>query len=487
MGTELRRVGLSDLVAPSLPKRVAPGPRGLLFLGNLLAFRRDVLQLALQASRSFGDIVRFTLGSHVVHLLNHPDHIHYVLQHNQKNYTRNARSAAKIAMICGESLLTTSGSAWLRQRRLVQPVFQPQCAQAFLPVMTEATATMLERWNERARAGQPLAIDAEMSRLTYAIVARSLFGSDVTGEADAVAAAMDVLLDQTYRRLETLVDLPAWLPTPANRRFRQARETIDRIVDRMIADRRKTSGDARDLLALLLRAADEETRDALSDRQLRDQAIALLLSGHQTTADALSWALYLISTHQNVEAGVREEITTVLEGRPPALTDIPRLQYTTMVFHESIRLYPPIWILERRVVEDDEIGGYDIPAGSTVVVSPYTLHRHRSFWPDPDAFLPERFATPISGRQPIAFLPFGAGQHYCIGSHFAQLEVRVVLAMVLQAFSLRLVPGARVTPKGGITLRFREGLPMTLAPHATPSGRASTAPTDEHADCKPDE
>lgn len=455
-------MGLPHPVTAKSSRRIAPGPIGVPLLGNLLAFRRDVLELALAASRQFGDIVRFKLGPRVVHLVNHPDHINHVLQTHQDNYERGARSAKKIALVCGEGLLTTSGDVWSRQRRLVQPAFHPQCAAGFLPVMIDAASAMVERWRRHAADDRPIAVDAEMSRLTYAIVATSMFGGSVIGDAQAVADAMGVLLDQTYRRIEHLADLPLWVPTFKNRRFIAARATLDRIVYRLIQDRRGSPGQTADLLTLLLHATDDNGGDPMSDRQLRDQTITLLLSGHQTTADALSWMFYLIGTHPEVEDRLRHELAGVLSGRPPSADDLARLPYAATVLSESMRLYPPIWILERRVIKDDEIGGYHIPAGSTIVVSPFTLHRHPAYWRDPDAFLPERFNELVAtGRLPPAYMPFGAGPHYCIGSHLATLEARVVLAMVVQALSLRLPPGFRVKPKGGITLRFGDGLMMT--------------------------
>ena len=450
----------------STSSRGAPGPPGLPFIGNLLAFRRDVLALALAASREFGDVVRFRLGPRTVHLLNHPDHVAHVLQRHHARYKRSDRSAAKIAMVCGDSLLTTDGPVWARQRRLVQPALHAQEVAGFGSMIAAATRDMLDRW--RRDAAHPIPIDAEMNRLAYDIATASLFGTGISDDADTVASAMDVLLEDTYRRIAQPIDLPLWVPTPANRRFREARAALDDVVYRLIARRRAEGGPPRDVLGRLLGATDNDSGPEMTDTALRDQTITLLLSGHETTATALSWTFFLLAGHPDVEVRLHGEVDERLGGREPSASDVQSLDLVTRVLNESMRLYPPIWILERYVLEDDEIGGYEIPRGSTVVICPYALHRHPAFWNRPDEFDPDRFAGGTDGAAAGAFLPFGAGPHHCIGSHFAMLTTRIVLAMVAQRFRLRLAPGARPAPKGGITLRVRDRLTMTAEERSVP-------------------
>ena len=450
--------------APS--SRIAPGPSGLPLIGNLLAFRRDVLALALAASREFGDVVRFRLGPRTVHLLNHPDHVAHVLQRHHARYKRSDRSAAKIAMVCGESLLTTDGPVWARQRKLVQPALHAQEVAGFGAAIAAATRDMLDRWQRNG--ARPIALDAEMKRLAFDIATASLFGMGISAAAHTVAEAMDVLLEDTYRRIAQPIDLPLWMPTPANRRFRKARAALDDVVYRLIDKRRAEGGTPRDVLGRLLGATDDEGA-AMTDTALRDQTITLLLSGHETTATALSWTFALLAEHAGVEARLQREVDERLGGREPSAADVQSLDIVTRVLNESMRLYPPIWILERYVLEDDEIGGYAIPRGSTVVICPYTLHRHPAFWQRPDAFDPDRFTTDGNGTAAGAFLPFGAGPHHCIGSHFAMLTTRIVLAMVAQRFRLRLAPGTRPAPKGGITLRANDRMIMTAEVRAAAS------------------
>jgi len=452
-------MGLSLLTVEG---RIAPGPPGYPLVGNLFEFRHDVLTLGVDAARTYGDVVRFRLGPHVIHLVNHPNHVEHVLVHNQANYDRATRSAAQIALVCGESLLTTSGAIWLRERRLVQPALQHRSVAAFVSVMTSATAAMLDRWSSDARDGRPLDVASELSRLTYTIVGRALFGADVSHDAAVVEHALATLLDLTYARLERLINLPLWIPSPGNRRFHEARLAIDRVVYRIINARRERHEDQADLLAHLLRAVDDGGSGGMTSTQLRNETLTLLLSGHETTASALSWTLFLLATHPDIEQRLRSEVAAVIgDAREPSLEDISHLEYTGMVLNEALRLYPPIWVLERRAIAADVIGGYHIPAGSTVVVSPFILHRHEAFWPDPGSFDPERFAAPrAAGRPAHAYLPFGAGPHQCIGAHFAALEARIILVMLAQRYRLELMPHPPVEPKAGITLRLRHGLHM---------------------------
>jgi cytochrome P450 len=443
--------------------KLAPGPRGDPLLGNLLAFRRDVLNLLLEGRRHFGDVVRFRLGPLLVHLVAHPDGVKHVLVTNQHNFNKDTRSSAKIRSITGPGLLTSNGEFWLRQRRLMQPAFHPQQVAAFTGIMTETVAQRLRFWQQVADKGQPLDVASEMMRLTYTIVGRALFGADVSTDLEAVERAATVVMAHAWQRLEKLLDWPDFVPTPRNRRFRSALNVIDRVVQRIIAERRRDPIGRTDFLSLLLHQTDAETGGRMSDEQLRNEAVTLLLAGHETTANALTWTWYLLSRHPEARRRVQAEVAEVLAGRPPVAAELSRLEYTTRVLQEAMRLYPPIWIMERRVLADDEIAGYFIPAGSSVVLCPYVTHRHPDFWDnpegfDPDRFLPERAAT----RPNYAYFPFGGGQRLCIGNAFALAEAQVITAMVTQQFHLDLVPGFRVEPQPGITLRSRHGLLMTL-------------------------
>jgi cytochrome P450 len=442
----------------------APGPPGHFLLGNLLALRRDVLGALLTGRRQYGDVVRFRLGPLVAHLVSHPEPIRQVLITRHENYTKQTRSSARIRSITGEGLLTADGPLWLRQRRLMQPAFAPSRLAGFVRVAAETTAAMLDRW----QPGGLLDVASEMMRLTYAIIGRVLFGSDVSGDAPVVEQAAAVVMARTYRRLERVVTLPEWFPLPANVRFRRALRRLDQVVYRIIQERGRLTTPPADLLTILLRCRDDEEGKGMSDEQLRNEVLTLLLAGHETTANALTWTWYLLSRAPGVRRRLAAEAADVLGGRLPAFADLQRLRYTTMVFQEAMRLYPPIWIMERRVVAADVLGGHLLPAGSTVWISPFVTHRHPDFWDNPEGFDPDRFDSARAEPPPQAYIPFGAGQRLCIGQPLAMLEAQVILAMTAQRFRLDLVPGARAEPLPGITLRVRDGLPMTVHPAQAP-------------------
>ena len=436
-----------------MPDR-APGPAGDPWLGHLRAFRRDVLALMCDAAAAHGDVVRFRLGPLVAHLVNHPDHVAQVLQ-SRGRYDKQTRSTAALRAICDDSLLTTDDRAWDIRRRVIQPPFHRQRVGRLVDTMTACIAARLASW----RPGTPLDVASEMMRLTFVIAGTAILGADVRPESESVEDAIGFMLEQVFARWSRPAPVPRWIPTLENRRFQSALATVDRVVQRIIDEHRAGTDGQADLLTMLMEARDPESGAGFTDRELRNEAITMLLAGHETTATALAWTFALLAAHPDAAARVRAEVDEVLGQRRPVADDLPRLAYTSRVIQEAMRLYPPIWAIERRAAGDDVIGGYGIPAGSSVIVSPYVLHRHPAFWPDPERFDPSRFE---SGRPSPAYMPFGAGPRYCVGSEFALVEARLVVAMVTQAGRLSLASGHVVAPQPSLTLRLRHGLPMVL-------------------------
>lgn len=436
----------------STPKQ-PPGPAADLTVQEI---RRDPLGFIMTVTGRYGDLVRYRADGWAATLVNHPDYIKHVLQDNNHNYTKEGTpDFMMLKPMLGEGILTSEGESWLRQRRMAQPAFHRKRIEAFGRLMTDLTLLLLADWEKAA--GRPLEIVKEMTQLTLRIVAKALFGYDVSGEADVFGRAVEVL-NECMGHFD---------PTdPAVRqRFRAALTTIQQIVHQIIQERRLHPADQGDFLSMLLLAQDEETGYRMNDRQVRDQVLTLLLAGHETTAKALSWTFYLLTQHSEVEDRLAAELVAVLNGRPPTVDDLPHLPYTWMVIEESMRLYPPIWLLSRVAVADDEIGGFHIPAGSLVAISPYAMHRHPAYWDNPERFDPEHFRPERAVERPaFAYLPFSGGPRLCLGKHFASVEAHLVLATILQHFRLRLLPGHPVVPEALVTLRPHYGLPMTLHP-----------------------
>jgi cytochrome P450 len=447
----------------SASPRIAPGPRGHLLLGILPAARRDVLGFLRDAARQYGDVVRYRLGTLTSHLIVHPDGVRQVLADNAKNYTKDHFSYRLVSRVAGNGLLTSQGSFWLRQRRLAQPAFHRQRIAAMAEGMARAAAEVAERWEAPASRGEPVVMVEEMMRLTLTIVGQALFGTSVSAQAEVIGSAFNVLSEQTVTRFRTFRVLPPVLPTRYDRDFREAKRMLRGAVMELIAERRRRSEDTGDLLSMFMLAKDEETGEVMNDEQLGDEVLTMLVAGHETTATALSWVWALLDGHPEVEAKLHAELDTVLGGRLPTVEDVPRLAYTKMVVEEAMRLYPPAYIWSRTVKEDDVIGGFRIPAGTSVDLSPYVTHRHPDFWERPDAFLPERFSPEASAQRPrYAYFPFSGGPRQCIGNNFAMMEAQLILATLARRFRPRRLPGHELVPEPLITLRPKGGLPMCL-------------------------
>lgn len=417
------------------------------------AFMRDPLGFQVEARQHYGDVFRFRVGPLVNHFVYHPDHVRWVLHEHQKNYLRGWHYGI-LRRLFGDNLTVSEGAFWLRQRRLAQPAFHRQRLPEYAKVMVEAASALVSRWRAIAADEKPIEVRGEMSRLTLAITSRTLFDRDASHEADEVGSAFRVM-GQYFERVfhHPVSTPPRWVPTPANRRFNHAVATLNQVVANIIRERRRDDTDRGDLLSMLVQARDEETGAQMTNNQLRSEVLNFLLAGYETTSTALTWTWYLLACHAPVQQRVREEIHTVIGDRLPTVTDAPHLHFTRAVIHESLRLYPPVWAVPRRAVAEDQIGGFRIPKGSTVVLCPYITHRHPEFWKSPEVFDPGRFtADQIGGRPKGAYFPFLAGPHICIGNDFAILAMQLVVARVLQEFDVELRPGQAIRPTGSLGL-----------------------------------
>ncbi|MRG93894.1 cytochrome P450 [Polyangium spumosum] len=452
---------------------VAPGPPGAPLLGNLPELRRDRIRIFLDAADTYGDVVRFQFGpgpGRTAHLLRHPDHIKHVFVDAADRFTKQTPGVREVRALLGDGLLTSEGALWKRQRRIAQPAFQKQRIAAFADVMVRAADELVDGWMRRPRPDAPVDVASEMMRLALRIVTETLLGTDVPIDAAATAEALDLILEDVRKGVTRILKIPRGVPTPDNRRFHAAVAVLDREVLRIIEHRRKAPGGGTDLVSMLMAARDPETGEGMTDRQLRDEVMTMFAAGHETTANALAWTFYLLSTHPDVRRRARAEIGRVTEGRLPDFKDLGALDLVGRVFQESMRLYPPAWMISRRAADDDVIGGYSIPSGSLVFLSPYVTHRHPSYWENPEGFDPDRFAGGALARMPrFAYFPFGGGARQCIGSSFAMVEGTLVLATILRRVRLDLVPGQTITPEPGITLRPRGSIQMRVVPEPLPA------------------
>ena len=432
-----------------------PGPRGNPLTGNLLEFRRDPLGFLTMCARNYGPIVRLRFARITAYLINEPDYIKDVLVTNHHNFIK-AKSLRAHKRVFGNGLLTSEGDSWMSQRRLAQPAFHRKRIAAYGDIMVSYTEQMLARWRE----GGIRDIHEDMNDLALAIVGKTLFNADVSGEANALGTAPKTVIKQFASRRGLSGLIPEAMPTPANLRYKRAVRNLDKIIYRLIRDRRAIGEDPGDLLSMLLHARDEDGSQ-MTDKQLRDETMTLLIAGHDTTALALSWVLYLLSQHPQVENRLLEELETVLGTRAPNLDDLPKLSYTEMVIKEAMRLYPPAWMISREALEDCNIGGYHVPSGTQLIMSQWVTHRDPRFFPNPEEFIPDRWADDLVKQLPVyAYFPFGGGPRICIGNTLAMMETVLILATIVQKFRLTLVPGFSVIPWTSLTLRPKGGIKM---------------------------
>ena len=439
-----------------------PGPKSRLPGGLLFALRRDPLGFLARNAREHGDLVRFKLGPEEVFQLNHPDYIRDVLVTHHRNFMKG-RGLQRAKRLLGEGLLTSEGEFHRRQRRLSQPAFHRQRVAAYGEAMVGYAVRRAEGWHD----GATLDLAREMNGLTLAVVGKTLFDAEVGSEAgelrEALTAAMELFTLTTLPFAELLEKLPL----PMTRRFHRARARLDATIYRIIDERRRSQVDRGDLLSMLLLAQDEEAPEGelrgMTDEQLRDEAMTIFLAGHETTANALAWTWYLLSAHPEAEAKLHAELDETLGGRLPKVDDVPRLRYAEMIFAESMRLYPPAYVLGRRALGDYEIAGCPVPAGALLLMSQYVMHRDARYFPEPEKFDPARWTPEAqAGRPKFSYFPFGGGPRQCIGEGFAWMEGVLLIATIAQRWRLRLVPGHPVELQPLVTLRPKHGMLMTL-------------------------
>jgi len=441
------------------------GPKGYPIIGSLLDLaseqRLDWLQTLNQ---KYGDVSVFRLMNSKVYLVNHPELVKQVLTKKSNNYTKKSIAFKIVKVVLGESTFTSMGDTWKRKRRLVQPSFHKERIAALSTTITDTITEMLEEWEVACDKNQTLNAAHEMMQLTLKVVVNSLFSTALSKEeVQTVANVFTPLLEATNKRAIFPFQWIYRLPTARNATYQGYIDKLDAIIFRIIKDRRKEVNPPMDLLQMLMDAQDEETGQPLSDEELRDEVMTVFIAGHETTANAMAWLWMLLSQHPAIRAKVEAEVAEVLGNRTPTPADFPQLSYTLKVFKETMRLYPPVPVLPRKIEADDVLGQYALEGGNSIFFSPYLLHRHPDFWENPTVFDPHRFDKEAQRKQhTFAYLPFGGGPRICLGNNFAMMEAVFITAMVTQRFKLDLPPNTTVEPRISLTTRPKNGVPIQL-------------------------
>ena len=443
-----------------MERSLPPGPHGWPVIGSLFEFNADPLTFAERLFRHYGEVASFNLFGTRFFIFFHPRAVKYILVDNARNFT-NREANPELRQIIGDGLLTLDGAEHRRHRRIVQPAFHRTRIERYARTMVERTERLLSQW----QAGQELDVANAMADLTLEIAGDALFGAELGAQAREIGEAF--LAASEYANLPVLSPWRISLDLPFTNtkygKYVRARRHLLEIVERII-QRRRTSGETgEDVLSMLLASRDEEGT-SLDDVEVRDHVLTFLAAGHATTANALTWTFYLLSEHPEVRAKLLTELDDVLGGRAPTVGDLPNLPYLEMVIKESLRIFPPAWGQARRAIDSFELEGYRFPAGAFVAVTQWVTHHRADLWGDPEAFRPERFAPDTPEPPAFAYFPFGAGPRICIGMPFALMEARLILATILQHYTLDLVPGYPVAPRALIIVQPRFGMRMRLIP-----------------------
>jgi cytochrome P450 len=440
-----------------------PGPKESPIFGSAKRFLKDLPKFLAKMGRDYGDLATFHVGRRPVILVNKPEYIETILVREGGHFIKGLGFQRLKGLLLGEGLLTSDGEFHLRQRRLAQQGFVKARLEGYAQSMTELACQAREGWSD----GETRRMLDDMMALTLKVVARTLFSEDLGDRLGRISDALTEFLDAFPIHMLPGSELLDFLPVPTTRHTQHARQELDKVIFGILADRRANPGDRGDLLSMLMMAEDGEGGARMSDQQLRDEAMTMILAGHETTANALCWSHYLLSQNPLEYERMLKEVDEVLEGRPPTLADLPRLSHTHNVFMEALRLYPPVWVMGRESTDTCTFGDYTFPAGTMFFVCPYVTHRDHRFFDAPMAFQPDRFNSPeAKARFHYAYVPFSGGQRLCMGERFAIMEGTIVLAALAQKWRFIYQEHWPARESIQLTLRPGGGLPMQLRARA---------------------
>ncbi len=453
----------------------APGPRGLSLLGALPRVTTNPLGAFAELGHEHGELFRVGVGPAAIHVLTNPDHLKHVLTTNNRNYWKGP-VFERTRLLFGRGLVLSEGAEWQRQRRTMTPSFHRDRVAHLVSIMAEEVRKRLHRFERACDGRQPIDMQRQMMSMTLNIVIKAMFSFSIDDdEVEEVATAFNTVLGHMDLRLLTFF-LPEWVPLPGRRDVHRALHTLHEVVHRVIEQRRREPDQHDDLLEALLQARDAETGERMTDAQLRDETITIFFGGYEATANALAWTWHLLAEHPDVALEVQRECQAATpDDADLSLESLLALEYTERVIKESMRLYPPFWVSFRTSYDEDVIGGHRIPPRAPLVLCHYLAHRHPGFWRKPDTFDPDRFSAARSEQRPRHYYaPFGAGQRMCIGKHFAVLEMKLIISMIIRRYRLEPVKGRPVDPFPRSTLRSRTGVWMDVhAAEAVQLRRAS--------------
>jgi cytochrome P450 len=432
---------------------------------NLREESSDPFEFLVDVTSRGGDTVHYDGPLGETYIFNHPDSIRQFLQSH--DFVRTTL----IKIVLGEGMLASDGETWRARRYQASPFFRRDVILEFAPLINARTSTVLAKWAQNSESGQTLDVSWEMTQLTLSVIVDGLFGVDLQSRMPGLGDALDVLLNDLGEMSCTQLNTPLTFSASGQQRFQSALDTVNNFVAEIIEERRRKDDDPANFLSTLLSAQDEDTGRPLSDRHLRDEVVSMMIAGHETTALILSWAWHLLAEHPDVERRLHQELDDVLGDRMPTFADLEHLPYTLMVLRETMRLYPPVWYMARKTTAATEVNGCLLPENVIALVSPYTIHRHPDFWPNPDEFDPLRFA-PDKKQTKYSYIPFGGGHHLCLGMNLALMEGHLILASLAKNYIVRPLPECPVKPRPAITLRLQDGLRATVSKRvATPARR----------------
>lgn len=440
--------------------KLPPGPKGNLLLNQAASIRKDILGYFHRSVRQYPGISRAKLGPYHYVNVSNAEYIEQILL-NRDVYVKG-RDNRNLKFLLGNGLLTNEGEFWLKQRRLMQPLFHKQRLQGFVEKIEECGNRMLNDLKDRQGV---VDMHSEMTNATLNIVSQTLMSTEVKGDFSKLSDALIIVMDGMIKRTNSFLRLPYWLPLPRHQRMKREREVLNNTILNIINQRRQSKEQFNDLLTMLMEVEDADTAERMTDTQLRDEVITIFLAGHETTASALAFTFYELAKHPEIKQRVTDEVNAVLGSGPLTYEGLHRLDYTTRVIKEAMRLYPPAWGILREAAQDDVIDGYLIKKGDSVVLSPYAVQRLETYWENPTQFDPDRFLPERMKNIPkYAYFPFGGGQRLCIGNNFAMMEMQIILAMACRQYNFTLAEGFELELEPLVTLRPKNGVKIHLTP-----------------------